>query len=70
MSAFGQTPPMKGKQILVLLKQQRLIALEDGEIVFNFHCSTGRKGIETPTGQTTVTAKVRWNRALAQFGSG
>ena len=70
VSALGQTPPVKGKQILVLLKQQRVFALEDGEIVFNFHCSTGRKGIETPTGQTTVTAKVRWNHALAQFGGG
>lgn len=70
MSALGQTPPVQGKQILVLLKQQRVVALEDGETIFNFHCSTGRKGIETPTGKTTVTAKERWNRALAEFGGG
>lgn len=67
---LGQTPTAKGKQILVILSQQKLIAIEDGQKVFEFHCSTGRKGLATPTGQTKVQAKLRYNRALKQFGGG
>ena len=70
--SLGQAPPigMKGKVILVLLKQQRLYAVEDGVILYDFHCCTGRKGRETPTGKTVVQLKKRHNWALPELGGG
>lgn len=64
------TSHMKGKAILILLKQQRLYAVEDGQTIYNFHVSTGRDGLSTPVGKTVVQRKLRYNRALPEFGGG
>ncbi|MEK7170809.1 MAG: L,D-transpeptidase [Patescibacteria group bacterium] len=67
---LGQTTTSKGKQILVILNQQKLFAIENGQPFYEFHCSTGRRGMTTPTGLTKVRAKLRYNRALPEYGGG
>ncbi len=52
--AQGQT-----RVILVSLQQQWLWAYQDGQLVFNTPVSTGRQGLETPTGIFTVLYKQR-----------
>lgn len=65
----GDIQVVEGKWILVDLKTQRIQAYEDGEVVYDFPCSTGRKGMGTPKGDWPIRRKARYNRALPEYGS-
>ncbi len=56
------------KSIIIDLKSQKLSALENGETVMEFHCSTGRNN-GTPPGDWPVKQKLRWNVALPEYHS-
>jgi lipoprotein-anchoring transpeptidase ErfK/SrfK len=47
-----------GKRIVVNLSDQWLYAYENGEIVFDAPVSTGRDGMQTPTGSYSIYAKL------------
>ena len=49
-AAWGNEAP-KNKEIQVFIEQQILVALEDGEEVYNFDIVTGRDGKETTAGR-------------------
>lgn len=82
----GQKPQHESttKQIIVVLGEQRLYAVSNKAVFhenptsidvyiqldYSFHCSTGRKGMATTIGKTSVQGKLRHGRALAQFGGG
>ena len=51
--------PTAGKLIVVNLSDQWLYAYEDGEQVFSAPVTTGRDGMETPTGSFDVYAKLK-----------
>lgn len=59
------------KRILVILDTQRVYALEGDKLVFEFRCSTGRKGLETPVSKGEpykITAKLPVGKALPELG--
>jgi lipoprotein-anchoring transpeptidase ErfK/SrfK len=49
----------KGKRIVVNLSDQWVYAYENGELVFDAPVSTGRDGMETPTGIYSIYAKLK-----------
>ncbi|MBC8162513.1 MAG: L,D-transpeptidase [Roseiflexaceae bacterium] len=51
--------PTKGKLIMVNLSDQWLYAYEDGSQVFSAPITTGRKGMETPTGTFAIYSKLK-----------
>ena len=51
--------PTRGKLVVVNLSDQWLYAYEDGEQIFSAPVSTGRDGMETPTGSFDVYAKLK-----------
>ncbi len=57
-----------GQTIVVSLKDQMLRAYKDGELVYEFECSTGRNNA-TPSGDWPIRQKVLNNRALPEYGS-
>lgn len=61
-------PPTKA--IVVDLEDQTLTCFEGTEAVMQFAVSTGRKGLETPTGVVKIQRKLRHNRALQELGGG
>lgn len=56
------------KKIIVSLEEQKVYAYEGRKLVLELKCSTGRPGLETPTGEFKVTGKRRYNRALPELG--
>lgn len=55
-AAWGDEAP-KNKEIQVFIEQQILVALEDGEEVYNFDIVTGRDGKETTAGRYQIFRK-------------
>lgn len=55
-AAWGNEAP-KNKEIQVFIEQQILVALEDGEEVYNFDIVTGRDGKETTAGRYQIFRK-------------
>jgi len=55
-TTWGNEAP-KNKEIRVFIEQQVLVALEDGEEVYNFDIVTGRDGKETTSGRYRVFRK-------------
>jgi lipoprotein-anchoring transpeptidase ErfK/SrfK len=53
-----QPAPASGKSIYVNLTTQRVAALQNGQAVMNFICSTGRPGQRTITGNFRVKTKL------------
>lgn len=53
-----------GKTIELDIAKQKLIAWEDGVVVYRFVVSTGRRGFSTPTGTFKIHTKYvkRWSR--------
>jgi len=62
-----QEQPAPLREIQVSLKEQKLIALEDGKEVMSFQCSTGRNN-GTPKGDWPIRDKRVFNRALEEYG--
>ncbi len=60
-------PAGPAKQIIIDIKEQTLVALEYGAEKFNFKCSTGKNN-GTPRGEYPVREKLRYNRALSEYG--
>lgn len=56
------------KRIAIDLRSQRLEAWQGDELVYSFPCSTGRGG-STPRGEWPIRQKLRFNRALPEYGS-
>ena len=56
------------KEIVIELKSQTLTAFDDGNVVYKFRCSTGRNNA-TPPGEWPIRQKLRYNKALPEFGS-
>ncbi len=57
-----------GKEIVIELKSQTLTAFDDGNVVYKFKCSTGRNNA-TPPGEWPIRQKLRFNKALPEYGS-
>lgn len=66
-TVWTQDLPAPLREIQVSLKEQKLTALEDGQPVMAFHCSTGRNG-GTPKGDWPIRDKRIFNRALEEYG--
>lgn len=56
------------KRIEIDLKSQTLSAFEDDQKIYEFLCSTGKNN-GTPRGDWPVRQKLRYNRALPEYGS-
>jgi len=70
LGLIGLTTAEGESKIVVDLETQKLFALEGGKVVLQFPCSTGRKGLETPTGVVRIQKKKRHARALPALGGG
>ncbi len=55
-TAWGDQPPGK-KEIHVFIERQILVALENGEEIYNFDIVTGRDGKETTAGRYKIFRK-------------
>jgi lipoprotein-anchoring transpeptidase ErfK/SrfK len=64
---WTQQLPAPDRLIAVSLKEQKLVALERGEPVMEFFCSTGRRN-GTPKGSFPIRDKRIFNRALPEYG--
>jgi lipoprotein-anchoring transpeptidase ErfK/SrfK len=58
------------RKIVVDLSDQRLRAYEGERLVFDFHCSTGRKSCKTPVGEVKVQKKKETMTVLPELGGG
>lgn len=66
--AIANAGEMPEPRIVVDLKTQTLQALMGEEKIYGFNCSTGRNNA-TPRGSFSVRQKLRFNRALPEYGS-
>lgn len=60
---------VRKKTIVVSLKNQTLSALEGKKLVYKFHCCTGARTHKTPVGTFKIRQRLRYNYALAKYGS-
>jgi lipoprotein-anchoring transpeptidase ErfK/SrfK len=60
--------PSVAKAIVIELATQTLIAYEGSEEKYRFRCSTGKNN-GTPRGEWPIRQKLRYNRALPEYGS-
>lgn len=59
--------PTSAKEIVVDIRSQKLIAVENGETVMTLLCCTGRNNA-TPRGAFPIRQKLRYNQALPKYG--
>jgi len=64
------SPDVEDKRIEVDIGQQRMIAYENGRAVFAARISTGRPGVETPSGRLLVERKRPSRHMAANDGGG
>ena len=60
---LGGGPMPDQLHLEISLAKQSMAVIKDGVAVFTTHCSTGREGFSTPTGQYVITDKDRDHRS-------
>ena len=60
---LGGGPMPDELRVEVSLARQNMAVIKDGITIFTTHCSTGREGFSTPTGQYVITDKDRDHRS-------
>jgi ankyrin repeat protein len=59
IALLGKVPEVQPRKLIVDLSSQRVTLYEYGKAVFSSHCSTGKSGYRTPTGEYVISDRHR-----------